>query len=520
MKKRMTILWLIILFIVQFISGQNLISIIPKPQEVEYYTGSFIISPTTLIVANNKLTMRAEQLRGYLSPAMGYSLPIQTKASHPNYIEMKLDPSLEILGKEAYQLEIYPNRIIISAHTDTGLFWAIQTIRQLLPQAILRQAPVKEMIWQLPCLKIKDKPRFKWRGLMLDCSRTFISKEQIKKYIEQMCFYKMNVLQLHLTDDQGWRIEIKKYPQLTSICSKFDSTCKEPKEYEGFYSQDDMKELVAFASERNIDIVPEIEMPGHSAELFAAFPDLSCFGHKLKVKPWAEEDGVHDEILCVGNDSTFIFIKNVIDELIPLFPSTYFHIGGDEAPKKAWKQCAKCQRKIKSELLNNENELQSWFIKKVEHYLNSKGKNLVGWDEILEGGISETATVMYWRDWQEVGNTISIIPNNIIMTPTSHCYFDYSYQDIPTQNVYNYNPAAKERVGNNTEKVIGVQANFWSHIDRTPPNIDRQLFPRLLAMSEIAWTNNDKKDWADFKNRLSEKLHCLDIMGIYYHSPN
>lgn len=337
------------------------------------------------------------------------------------------------MGEEGYKLNISPEKITLSAAQEAGILWGIQTIRQLLPEQIFRNATIKNVLWNMPCLKIEDKPRFPWRDLMVDCSRTFVAKEQLKKYIEQLSLYKMNILHLHLTDDQGWRMEIKKYPELTSVCAKFDTSFHEPLEYQGFYSQDDIRKLIEFAAQRNVQIIPEIEMPGH----------------------------------------------------------TYVHIGGDEAPKMHWKACPKCQKRIKDEGLKDEDELQSWFVRRIEKYINSKGKKLIGWDEIMEGGLSSSATVMYWRNWhKETAKKITTIPNNVIMSPTSYKYFDYLNEKIPLEKVYTTNPILE----GNSDKILGVQANFWSHLARTVPQMDRQLFPRLIALSEIAWTDNDKKD--------------------------
>ena len=518
MKTSHLILLILISLSSHLLSGEtSTIPVIPRPQLMELTSGTFQISPATTIIVSPDLMFRAKQFKGYVEPALGYDLVINSKSTSKNTIEFRLDKSLNQLGEEGYKLEVIPGKILLIAYTGKGIFWGIQTLRQVLPSQILRSAPVKGVSWEIPCLKLEDHPRFKWRGLMLDCSRTFITKEQIKRDLESMSFFKMNVLHLHLTDDQGWRIEIRKYPELTTISSKFHDSFKEPKEYQGFYSREDMKELIEYAEQRNIEIVPEIEMPGHSSEIFAAFPQFSCKGDTARITPFFKGVGVHNEILCAGNEDTFKFIENILDEMTSLFPSQYFHIGGDEAPKKHWKECPKCQKRIVAEGLKDENELQSWFVKRIEKYLNGKGKKLIGWDEITEGGLSQSATVMYWRGWvKEVPQKVADLGNNLIMTPTSHCYFDYPNEKISTEDVYLYNPVPQGFGANQTARVLGVQANFWSHIDRTPPPIDRQLFPRLIALSEIAWTDNDKKDWNNFRTRLSQMLKSLDILGISY----
>jgi hexosaminidase len=501
--------------------AQQNVSIIPKPQELNLHKGAFTILETTTLFVDDKLWDQATIFKKYLEPAIGFNFKVVHKRKKKNTIEFRLDTALSSLGEEGYKLVVTPEKITLTAFQEKGIFWGIQTLRQLAPKAILREAIVKGVVWEIPCVTITDNPRFKWRGLMLDCSRTFIAKEEIKKYIESMSFFKMNVLHLHLTDDQGWRLEIKKYPELTSIASKLHESFNEPKEYEGFYTQDDIKELIAFALERNIQIVPEIEMPGHTTEVFAVFPELSCKGNTSKIVPWFKGYGLSSEVFCAGKETTFNFLENVLDEVAELFPSEYIHIGGDEAPKLHWKECPKCQKRMKEERLNDENELQSWFIKRIEKHLKSRGKKLIGWDEIIDGGLSESATVMYWRSWKkDVAEKIPNISNNTIMSPTSYSYFDFENTTITTEKVYGSDPITDGMSKDKINTILGVQANFWSHLARTPAGMNRQIFPRLLAMAEIAWTDADKKDWNDFKIRLQSKLKCLDIMGVYYYSEN
>ena len=345
---------------------------------------------------------------------------------------------------------------------------------------------------------------------MLDCSRTFISKNEIKKYIKVMSLFKMNTLHLHLTDDQGWRIEIKKYPQLAEKASKYSPGISEPAEYQGYYSQDDLKELVAFAAKWNIEIIPEIEMPGHSLAVFAAFPDLSCKGDTAKVKPWAKNMGLTKQIYCAGNDQTFTFIEQVLTETMSIFPSEYIHIGGDEAPKEHWKECPKCQKRIKDEGLKDEAELQSWFIKRIEQFLSKNGKKMIGWDEIMEGGVSPTATVMHWRSWhKKASEEIQGLKNDIILTPTSFAYLDSDPEKIKLEKVYNTDLKIYD-----TLNIKGIQACFWSHLARTSVKINEQIFPRFIAISEKAWSGN--KDFTDFLTRLNSTYSVLDNLGIYY----
>ncbi len=519
--RRLLLLVQFLISLTVFVSAQTTVRVIPKPQSVQEGKGVFTISSTTTLSVPDVLKKGAIQLKNYIVPAMGYDLAITSKPKGKNEIEFRIDKSLKQLGEEGYQLKITPVMICLSAYGEKGIFWGIQTIRQLLPEQVHRAAKVNGVAWELPCLSIEDNPRFKWRGLMLDCSRTFISKKEVKKYIEAMSYFKMNVLHLHLTDDQGWRIEIKKYPELTRIASRFRPSYNEPEENQGFYSQEDMKEIIGFAADRNVEIVPEIEMPGHSYEVFAALPQLSCKGDTARIHPWTKGAGIHNEIFCAGNDQTFEFLENMLDEITTLFPSQYVHIGGDEAPKAHWKTCAKCQKRIKDLGLKDENELQSWFVKRIEKYLNGKGKKLIGWDEIMDGGLSKSATVMYWRNWDKsVAQKIPFIENDIVMTPTSHCYFDYAYEKISTEKMYSFNPVFNQEKPEVNKNILGVQANFWSHLDRTSPRIDRQLFPRLLALAEVGWTNSDHKNWGDFEVRLQSELKILEIMGIYYHGKN
>ncbi|HLO82350.1 MAG TPA: beta-N-acetylhexosaminidase [Chitinophagaceae bacterium] len=485
--------------------------IIPQPLSLVKGEGFFTVNHKTVIVAARGLETRAMFFRDLLKPAMGFEIPVIEKPVRENYISLVADASL---GAEAYQLEVTKNHITVKAGNEQGIFWGLQTLRQLLPLDVLREAPVQTS-WTIPVVKINDKPQFKWRGLMLDVSRTFMNKEQVKKYIDALSYFKLNVLHMHLTDDQGWRLEIKKYPLLTEKASRFDTSFHEPPEYEGYYTQADMKELIAYAALRNVEIVPEIEMPGHSSEVFAAYPELSCKGDTLKIHPWTKGYGVHKDVFCAGNDDTFKFLEAVLDEVVQLFPSKFVHVGADEVPKEFWKNCPKCQKRIKDEGLKDENELQSWTVRRMEKYLNSKGKKLVGWDEILEGGLSKSATVMYWRGWlKDIPAKVLEQGNDMIMSPTTHFYIDYTNEKISTQRVYSYQAPFMD--GKGAEKILGVQVNFWSHLDRTVPRIDRQLFPRVIALAEVGWSQQATRNWEEFKPRLQSKLHVLDIMGIYY----
>ena len=490
------------------------IQIIPRPQELTVLDGTFELNSKTSIKAGRNLILHAEQLREYLSKPSGYELLINKKNVGGNTIELKLSDELSFLGEEGYNMKITKTKVLITAYTAKGVFWGIQTLRQLFPTDILREAVVDDVKWIIPCIELVDVPRFEWRGLMIDYSRTFWNKNHTKKYIDALSYYKINKLHMHLTDDQGWRIEINKYPELTEIASKFDTVYNEPKEREGYYSRKDIQELVRYAKDRNIEIIPEIEMPGHTSEVFAVYPELSCTGEKLIIHPFFEGPSIHKEIFCAGKEETFNFLENVLSEIIEMFPSEYIHIGGDEAPKELWKECPDCQRVMKEKGYKDEDELQAWFIRRIEEYLNSKGKKLIGWNEIIKGGLSKTATVMYWRskDQDEVVKAL-VNGNDVIMTPNTHCYFDYTYQRISTEHVYSFEPASGSFENAN---ILGVQANFWSHIDRTEPSMDRQIFPRMLAMAEVGWTGRNNRNWENFSSRLKNHFESLDLMGIYY----
>ncbi|UNY98780.1 beta-N-acetylhexosaminidase [Zhouia spongiae] len=515
MKKLRLLLIIILPYTIQC---QDL-NIIPYPNKVEKDKGFFELKPNTSIIYENDLFEQAKQYEESLERATGFSFATRKATKNKtNSIVLRLNRKLPHLGEEGYTMKVTKSLVLIEAYNSNGIFWALQTFLQLLPNDILREAKVDSKKWNIPNCKIVDKPRFAWRGLMIDYSRTFWNIRTTKKYIDALAFYKINKLHMHLTDDQGWRVEIENYPKLTDVASKFDTIYNEPKEREGYFKKSDIRELVAYAQARNIDLIPEIEMPGHSSEVFSAYPELTCKGEAMKIHPFTDGPNIHNEIFCAGNDETFVFLKNILSEIIELFPSKYVHIGGDEAPKKHWKECDKCQRRIRELNLKNEHGLQSWFISQIEDYLSSNGKILIGWDEIVEGGLSPNATVMYWRAWEnEVPEFVVNQGNNLIMTPTSHCYFDYGNETITIEKVYSYNPVPSIFNKKQSEKVLGVQANFWSHINRIEPEMDRQIFPRILALAEVGWSDEQNKDWDRFTRSLNRHLKAFDVLGIYYY---
>ena len=432
---------------------------------------------------------------------------------------MNLCDSSIVTGNEAYRIEIDKKGIRLSASTETGIFYGLQTLLQLLNNSDNKT---------LPALTINDSPRFPYRGLHLDVSRHFFDKEFVKKQLDAMAYFKMNRLHWHLTDGAGWRIEIKKYPRLTSFAAwrPFDKLndwwvggrtfCEQddPRAVGGYYTQDDIREVVAYAAERHITIIPEIEMPGHSEEVLATYPELSCSG-----KPYVNAD------FCIGTEKTFEFLENVLLEVIDLFPSEYIHIGGDEASKSSWKTCPRCQKRMADEHLNSVDELQSYMIHRIEKFLNDHGRKIIGWDEIIEGGLSPTATVMSWRG-EDGGIKSARMGHDVVMTPGNYMYLDFYQADPKTQpyaiggytpikKVYSYDPVPADSLTvEECRHILGVQANTWTEYIQTPEHLEYMMFPRALAVAEIGWTPQELRTWEDFKPRMNAHISKLQGMGI------
>ena len=496
-------------------------SIIPKPHFQKIEDGFFLLDEKTSIVTDKNFLKIADFLKNSLKEF--HEIKLSTKNNSKKIIFL-FDKTIE--NEEEYSLEINKKLIKISTKTSKGAFYAIQSLLQLIP------AKTNSKKIAIQCLKINDKPQFAYRGMHLDVSRHFFSVDFIKKYLDLMAMLKMNTFHWHLTDDQGWRIEIKKYPKLQKVAAFRDETlighyADEPhqfdgKKYGGFYTQKEIKDIVKYASERQITVIPEIEMPGHSQAAIAAYPELGCTRNKLEV---AAKWGVFEDIYCT-NENTFKFLENVIDEVISLFPGKYIHIGGDEAPKSRWKNCVHCQNVIKKEGLKNEHELQSYFIKQMEKYINSKGKQIIGWDEILEGGLAPNATVMSWR-----GNVGAIEAakqqHDVILTPNSHCYFDYYQSDnedeplaiggfLPLKKVYNFNPIPDELTKQEARFVLGAQGNIWTEYLSTPEKVEYMAFPRMVALSEVVWSAKEHKNYDDFISRLEFFNKRLDAKNVQY----
>lgn len=479
--------------------------------------GAFTISAGTGIHAD----VRAEQAAEFLRSALQDYLPVPVSAGRKTGPAIFLE--IDSLGKnEAYILHITPEQIRITGNDGAGVFYGIQSLLQL-----AAQSPV------IPACRITDSPRFTYRGLHLDAGRNRFPLSFLKKYIDLMALYKLNTFHWHLTEDQGWRIEIKKYPELQRVAAWRDETIIGHKKdsphrfdgapYGGFYTQEEVKELVQYASARHITIIPEIEMPGHASAALAAYPYLGCRGKDYRTATFW---GVFDEVFCAGKDSTFLFLEDVLDEVLALFPSKYIHIGGDECPKARWKECPHCQKRMKDHQLKDEHELQSYFIRRIEKYLNGKGREIIGWDEILEGGLSPNATVMSWRG--EVGGVESARQKHrVIMSPESHLYFDY-YQSLdpeeptaaawftPLDKVYGYEPYPEELEPEFHSYIIGVQGNAWSEYMADTAQVEYMVFPRALALAETAWTSARQKDYGDFLERVRQNEVLLKKKAVNY----
>lgn len=508
--------------------------IIPKPLEIKNKPGYFIFKNNCQVQvdpANPELKELATLLVERINFNNGPVLIITDKPGKAsNSIILSISDTAGSLDNEGYTLNISKHTILIRAKTTNGIFYAINSLMQLLPPEIeSTSAEIKLKSYQIPCLEITDKPRFAYRGMHLDVCRHFFPLEFVKKYIDLLASYKMNVFHWHLTDDQGWRIEIKKYPRLNSVgayrsgtqVAKLDRN--DEKSYGGYFTQEQIKEVLAYAAKRYVTVIPEIEMPGHSVAALAAYPHLSCTGDKIEVRTtW----GVAEDVFCAGNDSTFIFIEDVLKEVISLFPSPYIHIGGDEVPKTRWQNCPKCQSRIKNENLKDEAGLQSYFIRRIEKFINNNGKKIIGWDEILEGGLAPEATVMSWRG-MDGGIEAARQHHDVIMTPGSHCYFDYYQADpsyepfaiggyITLSKVYSFEPVPDVLSQEEKKYIIGAQANLWTEYIASPEVAEYMAYPRALALSEVCWSFPENKDWGSFVDRLTGHFKRLDYRNVNY----
>lgn len=513
--------------------------IIPQPTSIQMGKGSFTLGPSTVIVyytANVDMQKTVLYLAEKLRTGTGLPLKIvdaTTDMPKKDYIFLNYIRD-EQLDMEGYNLEVKPDRVYLEANNDPGFFYAVQTLLQLLPADVYKTTPAHTGPWTIPSVTIVDSPRYTWRGMMLDASRHFMPKEFVKRFIDYLAMHKMNTFHWHLTDDQGWRVEIKKYPQLTATSAwRVDHEdihwnsrpAQQPGEearYGGFYTQDDIREVVKYAEDRYITVIPEIELPGHATAVLAAFPNLSCTGGPFTVIAgglWPIKD-----ILCAGNDTVFTFLEDVFKEVVPLFPSAIIHIGGDEANKAEWQRCPKCQARIKAEGLKDEAELQSFFIKRVEAMLTRMGKRVIGWDEIIEGGLPPRAAVMSWRG-TEGGIHAARTGHDVVMTPTSNCYIDY-YQGVPQyeplgiggylplEQVYSTEPTPDVLTKDEAKHILGVQGNLWSEYLHDGPQVEYMAFPRIAAIAEAGWTAKNLRSWPSFLQRLGTQCERYENLRI------
>lgn len=531
--------------------GQNTYSIVPQPDTLIAKSGTFAINSETRIILQTNDAQTAAIAKLFTSQvALTTGIKLFTEVSLPKV--PRIDPKTKkvipvppitnailfvrptvAMPEENYELLVEPNLVTITASAAKGYFYALQTVFQLLPPDIYASSRVNNLQLIMPCVSIIDKPRYQHRGYMLDVGRHFMPISFVKKTIDLLAMHKMNVLHWHLTDDQGWRIEILKYPRLTQVGSVRAETVEgkmaynqplkfDGKPHSGFYTQDEIRDVVQYAQEKFVTIIPEIEMPGHALAALAAYPELGCTGGPYGVaRIW----GVIEDVYC-PTEKTFKFIEDVLTEVMEIFPSQYIHIGGDECPKTSWKQSKFCQDLMKAQGLKDEHELQSYFIKRIDKFLTSKGRKLMGWDEILEGGLSPNATVMSWRGIQG-GIEAAKQKHDVVMTPTSHVYIDY-YQSHPAfeplgiggfltlEKVYSYDPTPAELKPDEVKHILGAQVNLWTEYVSTPEHAEYMTFPRASALAEVTWTPSINKNFADFGRRIEAHFKRLDVLKVNY----
>ncbi len=517
------------------VAQKSSFKIIPEPVQMTTQSGVFrITQATTIQVEGSGLESLAGQFAKWIAPSTGWNLSVsKSTAKTTNTINLKLDSKIKGLeNSEGYRLVVNSQRVVLEAKTEAGIFYGLQTIRQLLP-AQIEAANKANNSWEIPAVTITDYPRFGWRGLMLDVSRHFFPKEFVKEYIDQMARYKFNVLHWHLTDDQGWRIEIKAYPKLTEVgawrvyrsgrwWTHEPPKKDEPTPYGGFYTQEEIKEIVAYAKERHIDILPEVDVPGHSLAAIAAYPHLSATGYLYHVNPGSKFYTIDDNTLNPADERVYGFLDTVFTEVTSLFPFEYFHIGGDECTKAFWRKSAQVQEFMQKNAIKTEDELQSYFIKRMEKLLAAKGKKLIGWDEILEGGLAEGAAVMSWRGMSG-GIASAKMGHKVVMTPADYAYLDLyqgdpllepdTYSMLTLKSSYNWNPVP-DSVSPNL--ILGGQGNLWTESVPTGRHAEYMTWPRSFALSEVFWSPVKKQSWDNFQKKLPEHFQRFDNAGINY----
>lgn len=506
------------------LSAQPIVNIIPEPVQVEVQSGSLTLTSSfSLEDSENNFTGEISIFEQNVKELLPLSF---SKSKSKKNIQLLLNNTLK--HPEAYLLTISKKEIVIEG-SKAGVFYGLQSLLQLISANTKKNSTLVE----LPLVSIEDYPTYTWRGMHLDVCRHFFTKEEVKKYLDYLALHKLNTFHWHLTEDQGWRIEIKKYPLLTSVGSKRSGTIIGPYSttapsdnipHEGFYTQKDIREVVAYASARHITVVPEIEMPGHALAALSAYPEYSCTGGPFTPAiTW----GVFDDVFCAGNDATFTFLQEILTEVIPLFPGKYIHIGGDECPKTRWEACTKCQQRMKDEHLEDEHALQSYFITRMERFINSKGKQIIGWDEILEGGLAPNASVMSWQGTKG-GVAAARLQHNVVMSPGQPCYFDH-YQVKEKEKeplafggfnsleaVYQYNPTPAELSEPERKYILGSQGNVWTEYIPTFSQVEYMALPRMCALAETLWTPSSKKEFSSFQQRLRIHATLMDAKKINY----
>jgi hexosaminidase len=508
--------------------------LIPIPAKVTSRAGAFRVTSSTQIEAPDALRAQAELLRDQLRPATGFALPIVTRASGPR-ISLGLDPVLARLGDEGYRVTSSAEGVGILGAQNAGVLHGIQTLRQLLPPAIFRRAVVSDVAWEVPGVEIEDAPRFPWRGSHLDVGRHFMPKATVLKHIDLLALHKLNVFHWHLTEDQGWRIEIKRYPKLTEVGAWRKDSMTPPltrdpakrkftgQPHGGFYTQDDVREVVKYAAYRGVTVIPEIEMPGHALAAIAAYPELGNTATQHEVQTYW---GISEHVFGVG-ENVFTFIENVLDEVLALFPSKFIHVGGDECPKREWKESPAAQARMKELGLKDEEELQSWFITRIDKWLAARGRRLIGWDEILEGGLAPGAAVMSWRG-EKGGIAAAQAGHDVVMAPEKPTYFDYDNSEdepLPIRRlntlaeIYVYEPVPKELSAAEAKHVLGSQGQLWTEYMPDTQRMEYMAWPRLTALAEVAWSPRETRDAADFARRLETHLERLRTLDVNYWRP-
>jgi hexosaminidase len=508
-------------------------TLVPKPAKITYSEGAFTLKPNTVIYTDKASEQVARQLQKMLEPATGYFLEVRKGSKNSNAICLKIDKKLSTLGEEGYTLKSDKNMIQVSAASSKGIFYGIQTLRQLFPASIYKNLPVSGVEWTVPAVSVEDKPRMSWRAMMLDVSRQFYDIAYLKTYIDYLAMHKINVFHLHLSDDEGWRLEIKKHPELTGtggyiqaknkqslMAKKLMSICREP---DGFYTQEEMKDLIRYADAQNITILPEIDVPGHSYAAAVAIPDILC----ASTDTTSSAQGNKQNVWCAGREENFQLIDDIVAEVSELFPSAYIHIGGDEVNMSSWSHCSRCQKLMQQKGFSAVENIQNYFIKRLEDIVTRHGKKLIGWNEILEGGLlNKGTTVMSWIGTQP-GLEAARLGNKVIMTPGPYLYFDMKQDKldplghwwagiVDTQKVYSYDPLGGAELDSiQIKNIIGVQACLWSEFLDRPNRTDFQTYPRLCALAEVGWTPQKQREWTEFNNRLGkfhyQRLACAGI---------